>query len=240
MLFSSAAKEDSTQQGLIISLQSFNLKNITINTRSLAGGQTTMIKALECIMDVKTSFHNGPLKEEVTLAHPEGFVDPDIQKNVLPSKEKLCTIDPTLSSKIRGGYSTLADLLLIDIDYWSRQILNIQNDLKNNASRFEMVLNRGDENLFRTSTNHQSPISLDVKEQNSTAMSQQKAEYVALSASCLLKFMLDEDHIQDRLQLQHKYRCIATLNQSIAISATRTTSRDKAHHTRYHFIKEQA
>nr|GEV61243.1 hypothetical protein [Tanacetum cinerariifolium] len=40
-------------------------------------------------MDVKTAFLNGPLKEEVYVAQPDGFVDPDHSKKVYQLKKAL-------------------------------------------------------------------------------------------------------------------------------------------------------
>nr|GEV10376.1 retrovirus-related Pol polyprotein from transposon TNT 1-94 [Tanacetum cinerariifolium] len=40
-------------------------------------------------MDVKTAFLNGPLKEEVYLAQPDGFVDPDHPEKVYPLRKAL-------------------------------------------------------------------------------------------------------------------------------------------------------
>ncbi|GKC62862.1 retrotransposon protein, putative, ty1-copia subclass [Tanacetum coccineum] len=40
-------------------------------------------------MDVKTTFLNGPLKEEVYVAHPDGFVDPDHPEKVYRLKKAL-------------------------------------------------------------------------------------------------------------------------------------------------------
>ncbi|GJR22282.1 retrovirus-related pol polyprotein from transposon TNT 1-94 [Tanacetum coccineum] len=40
-------------------------------------------------MDVKTTFLNGPLKEEVYVAQPDGFVDPDHLEKVYPIRKAL-------------------------------------------------------------------------------------------------------------------------------------------------------
>nr|GFC16275.1 retrotransposon protein, putative, unclassified [Tanacetum cinerariifolium] len=40
-------------------------------------------------MDVKTAFLNGPLKEEVYVAQPDGFVDPDHPENVYRLRKAL-------------------------------------------------------------------------------------------------------------------------------------------------------
>nr|GEW43797.1 retrovirus-related Pol polyprotein from transposon TNT 1-94 [Tanacetum cinerariifolium] len=40
-------------------------------------------------MDVKTAFQNGPLKEEVFVRHPDGFVDPDFPNCVYRLKKAL-------------------------------------------------------------------------------------------------------------------------------------------------------
>ncbi|GJR96246.1 retrovirus-related pol polyprotein from transposon TNT 1-94 [Tanacetum coccineum] len=44
-------------------------------------------------MDVKTAFLNGPLKREVYVAQPDGFVDPDHPEKSLPYKESSIWIE---------------------------------------------------------------------------------------------------------------------------------------------------
>ncbi|GKB26775.1 retrovirus-related pol polyprotein from transposon TNT 1-94 [Tanacetum coccineum] len=54
-------------------------------------------------MDVKTAFLNGPLKKEVCVAQPDGFVDPNHLENGLPSKESYIWIET--SSKSMAKYT---------------------------------------------------------------------------------------------------------------------------------------
>ncbi|GJV78454.1 retrovirus-related pol polyprotein from transposon TNT 1-94 [Tanacetum coccineum] len=131
-------------------------------------------------MDVKTTFLNGPLKEEVYVAQPDGFVDPDHLENVYRLRKALyglkqaprawydelsnflmskgftkCAIDPTLFT-IRY----VEDILLVQI-YVDGIILGSTNPKfskrfkKLMHNRFEMSL-MGEMNFFLGFQIHQS------------------------------------------------------------------------------------
>ncbi|GJY13289.1 retrovirus-related pol polyprotein from transposon TNT 1-94 [Tanacetum coccineum] len=59
-------------------------------------------------IDVKTAFLNGPLKEEVYVAQPEGFVDPDHQKKVYLLRKALYR----LKQAPRAWYDELTNFLM--------------------------------------------------------------------------------------------------------------------------------
>nr|GEY59496.1 retrovirus-related Pol polyprotein from transposon TNT 1-94 [Tanacetum cinerariifolium] len=68
-------------------------------------------------MDVKTTFLNGPLKEEVFVRHPDGFVDPDFPNHVYRLKKALYGLKQaprawhtqlkTTSKRSKGSFATL-------------------------------------------------------------------------------------------------------------------------------------
>ncbi|GJS50025.1 retrovirus-related pol polyprotein from transposon TNT 1-94 [Tanacetum coccineum] len=134
-------------------------------------------------MDVKTAFLNGPLKEEVYVAQPDGFVDPDHPEKVYSLRKSLYG----LKQAPRAWYDELSNFLmskgftkgtidptLFTIRY-GEDILLVQISCENNI-------------LFRNQI-HYSPrgdklVSWMSKKQDCTTMSSAKAEYVALSAGC--------------------------------------------------------
>ncbi|GJR05893.1 retrovirus-related pol polyprotein from transposon TNT 1-94 [Tanacetum coccineum] len=117
------------------------------------------------LMDVKTTFLNGPLKEEVYIAQPDGFVDPDHPEKVYRLRKALyalkqasrawydellnflmskgftkCTIDPTLFTIRYGEDILLVQIYVDDIIFKTTNLKFSKRFKKLKHSRFEMSL----------------------------------------------------------------------------------------------------
>ncbi|GJS07640.1 retrovirus-related pol polyprotein from transposon TNT 1-94 [Tanacetum coccineum] len=132
-------------------------------------------------MDVKTAFLNGPLKEEVYVAQPEGFVDPDHLEKVYLLRKALYglkqaprawydelsnflmskgftkgTIDPTLFKIKYGEDILLVQIYVDDIIFRSTNPKYLKSIEKLMHNRFEMSL-MGEMKFFLGLQIHQSP-----------------------------------------------------------------------------------
>ncbi|GJY05483.1 retrovirus-related pol polyprotein from transposon TNT 1-94 [Tanacetum coccineum] len=132
-------------------------------------------------MDVKTAFLNGPLKEEVYVAQPEGFVDPEHPEKVYLLRKALYglkqaprawydelsnflmskgftkgTIDPTLFKIKYGEDILLVQIYVDDIIFGSTNPKYSKRFEKLMHSRFEMSL-MGEMKFFLGLQIHQSP-----------------------------------------------------------------------------------
>nr|GEU93026.1 Gag-Pol polyprotein [Tanacetum cinerariifolium] len=134
-------------------------------------------------IDVKITFLNGPLKEEVYVAQPDGFVDPDHPEKVYRLRKALYGLkqapkawyDELLKFLTSKGFTKgTTDPTVFTIRY-GEDILHVDHagciDSRKSTSGGIQFL--GDKLVSWMS-----------KKQNCTAMSSVKAEYVALSASC--------------------------------------------------------
>ncbi|GJZ41439.1 retrovirus-related pol polyprotein from transposon TNT 1-94 [Tanacetum coccineum] len=65
-------------------------------------------------MDVKMAFLNGPMKEEVYVAQPKGFVDQNHPEKFLPSKESFVWIKASSKSLVENG---IIELYFVRTEY---------------------------------------------------------------------------------------------------------------------------
>ncbi|GJU33674.1 ribonuclease H-like domain-containing protein [Tanacetum coccineum] len=217
-------------------------------------------------MDVKTAFLNGPLKEEVYVAQPDGFVDPDHPDKVYRLRKALYG----LKQAPRAWYDELSKFLIskgftkdlsgepVDqTDYHSKigplmYLTSSRPDIVQaypKGSGFELTAFSDADHASCVDTRKRTSggiqflsdklVSWMSKKQDCTAMSSAEAEYVALSASCA-QVMWMRTQLQDYGFNYNKIPLYCDSQSAIAISCNPVQhSRTKHIHTRYHFIKEQ-
>ncbi|GJZ81941.1 retrovirus-related pol polyprotein from transposon TNT 1-94 [Tanacetum coccineum] len=112
-------------------------------------------------MDVKTTFPNGELKEEVYVSQSEGFVDPDHSTHVYRLKKALYG----LKQAPRAWYDTLSRFLL------DNKFSKGCQDTRRSTSGSAQFL--GDK-----------LVSWSSKKQKSTVISTTEAEYIVMSGCC--------------------------------------------------------
>ncbi|GJS10750.1 retrovirus-related pol polyprotein from transposon TNT 1-94 [Tanacetum coccineum] len=170
-------------------------------------------------MDLKTAFFNGPLKEEIYVAQPDGFVDPDH-----PDKAKYA-LEILKKHGMEKGQSIgtpMATKPKFDADLSGEPVY--QTDYRSKIGSL----------MYLTSSRPDI-----VQAQDFTAMSSTEAEYVALSASCA-QVMWMRIQLKDYGFNYNNIPLYCDSQSAIAISCNPVHhSLTKHIHTRYHFIKEQ-
>nr|GEW33210.1 retrovirus-related Pol polyprotein from transposon TNT 1-94 [Tanacetum cinerariifolium] len=172
------------------------------------------------LTDVKTAFLNGPLKEEVYVAQPDGFVVLDHPEKVYRLRKALYG----LKQAPRAWYDELSKFLISKGFTKDADHTGCIDSRKSTSGGIQFL---GDKLVSWMS-----------KKQNFTAISSAEAEYVALSASCA-QVMWMRTQLQDYGFIYNKIPLYYDSQSAIAISCNPVQHSHTKHiHTRYHFIKE--
>ncbi|GJZ79945.1 retrovirus-related pol polyprotein from transposon TNT 1-94, partial [Tanacetum coccineum] len=127
-------------------------------------------------MDVKTTFLNDELKEEVYVSQPEGFVDPDYPTHVYCLKKALYS----LKQAPWAWYDTLSRFLLDN--KFSKTAVDPTLFTRKTCKHILLVQIYVDDIIF-ASTDPKA-FNWSSKKQKSTTISTTEAEYIAMSGCC--------------------------------------------------------
>ncbi|GJZ98635.1 retrovirus-related pol polyprotein from transposon TNT 1-94 [Tanacetum coccineum] len=178
-------------------------------------------------MDVKTTFLHGPLKEEVFVRQPDGFVDPDFSNHIYCLKKSLYGLKQPLEpdKPLTWGLWYSKDFGFELIAYSDADHARCNDDCK---STFRGIQFLGDK-----------LVSWSSKKQDCTAMPTAEAEYVSLSASCAQVIWMRTQLLDYRFRY-NKIPMYCDSKSAIAISCNLIqNSRIKHINIYYQFIKEQ-
>ncbi|GJV97820.1 retrovirus-related pol polyprotein from transposon TNT 1-94 [Tanacetum coccineum] len=176
-------------------------------------------------MDVKTAFLNGPLKVEVYVNQPDGFVNPHHPDKVYHLKKALYG----LKQAPRAWYDELSNFLDTSFELTAFLDSDHAGCLDTHKSTSGGIQFLGGDKL----------VSWSSKKQDCTSMSSAEAEYVSLSACCAQVLWL-RTQLTDYGFHFDKIPMYCDSKAAIAISCNPVQhSRTKHIDVRYHFIKEQ-
>ncbi|GJW10036.1 putative reverse transcriptase domain-containing protein [Tanacetum coccineum] len=200
-------------------------------------------------MDVKTKFLNGPLKEEVFVSQPDGFVDQTFLITFIVLR-KLCEMKFFLGIQVYQSHqgifkcqsqytldllkkhemekcdtiNTLMATTKLDSDLKDADHVGCNDDFKSTTGGIQIL---GDK-----------LVSWSSKKQDYTAMSTTKSEYVSLSACCAQVIWI-RTQLLDYGFRYNKIPMYCDSKSAIAISCNPVQHSHTKHiNIRYHFIKE--
>nr|GEZ09445.1 copia protein [Tanacetum cinerariifolium] len=171
-------------------------------------------------MDVKTTFLNDILREEVYVSQPDGFVDLENPNHVYKLKKALYGLKQAPSA----WYDLLSSFPLS------------QNFTKGTVDRTMFVRLKGKEILLLLGDRL---VSWSSKKQKSTAISSTEAEYIALSGCCA-QILWMRSQLTDYGLVFYQIHLYCDNKSTIALCCNNVQhSRSKHIDIRHHFIKEK-
>nr|GEW85572.1 retrovirus-related Pol polyprotein from transposon TNT 1-94 [Tanacetum cinerariifolium] len=150
-------------------------------------------------MDVKTTFLNGPLKEEVYVAQPDGFVDPDHPEKLYRLRKALYG----LKQAPRAWYDELSNFLMSKGFTKDADHVGCIDTRKSKSGGIQILCDK--------------LVSWMSKKQDCTAMSSAEADYLTLSASCA-QVMWMRTQLKDYNSNYNKIPLYCDSQSAIAIS----------------------